>query len=1526
MSQRSNTIKAAGLYTFLSELQAPEGSQVIADNVNIDELGVITSRRGFNDYGSELPIPSDRLKQILSYKNRILRYYNTTLEYDDGNGNFSAFTGDFNEVEDGFRIKAEEVNGNLYFTSSDGIKKTSASSSSDLSSVNPIDAGAPKAIDLSVKTIPSVSGFLPPQSKVAYKVLFGYKDNNNVLILGAPTSRFVVTNNSSDIVTPEQSSITFLKNELTNIIQTTKITCADAANTTETTDSNESYIKLYTANDVTGYYIWFNKGTGADPVGTTTPEDLSTFTGIEVDISAAITDTEVSQALFDALSTIPTFNVSIVGNEVTIENDEAGATTDASTPSSVVSPEGVLQTDNSFSDIGTGWSILITNQGVESYIYFDKYFTIDSIDNSYYIWFSDETETEVEAPQDEGTLGRTGIEIKIAKGSSGSIIAQKVSNKLFSEFEELFQLVLDIDTVTFTSKEKGNLVDMTSGTLEYNDDVLNDDVTITIVQQGTVTEGSNANCEITTIIPDGVTTDYFIQVYRTNSITLPDDLGLTINDIDPGEECNLVYEEPVTQPEGTTIAITDITPDSFRDTGVPLYNNPFSGEGLLQTNDIPPIAKDIENFNNYTFYSNTKTFHRSQFTFVSVNDFGDLETSIVIGNEDDVRKYDFQGQKQVTTITCGIVDNTFETKLFNEFNGSVNGVTGNVYITADTEGPLDYPTLVGDGTSTLDDLISDWNTSNPENTITLQTANGTDIPDISEEIVLKKAGSYIELYSANDEAKYVIYFDKGTAIPPAIDDAVLVRVNLSDEGILPSENVGFYLQIALLEFNDFEVTYDNINTVTITNTNNGESTDASTPTSIPSTDIGSGWNLSIVNGRGEDSTINTALWSVLPSVGQAIEETARSFVRIVNKDVSSPVRATYLSGENDLPGLILLENKDLEDKPFYIGVKNVGTIGADIGAEFNPELPVIDEDVDSIVSAPSDSTITRITTSNPHGISTGQNIYFYAPNNDPVISNKYQVTVVDPNTFDINFTTLTGNSTDAFFFLTNQESDNEVKPNRIYYSKLQQPEAVPITNFIDIGGKDEPIERILALRDTLFVLKTDGIYTLTGFNAPFNVRLLDNTTNIIAPDSAVVLDNQIFALMDDGISVITESGSQVISRSIEDKILAVTGTDVDFRLKTFGVAYDNDKAYLLWLPSNSSDENATQCLRYNYYERTWTRWTVAATCARVSKSENTLYIGDGTRSFLQKERKNRSRLDYSDRDFSLSIPANSIDDVTINLSNYSEVDVGDVLVQDQYITIDIFNNLLVKLDNDIGISSSDYEITLKIKSGDNLADFMNNLNQKLLADGLIVTGYIWSNNPVSIKDNHNSLINELNDVNSGTAFKTYREVNEITTYESIVDEKNTIRPDLNEIKTLIDSRFFEGSVQVWKSIKKTIQWNPFSFGDPSAQKQFSKGTIVMDQNNFTKATVSYSSDVSQGFVDIEKRGKGVGYQSSGFYGELDLYWGGNGNDVPIMSIIPREKQRGRYLNVKFQHSVAREGFRILGLSTVIRAVSDRAYR
>src|SRR5690606_30360229 len=92
------------------------------------------------------------------------------------------------------------------------------------------------------------------------------------------------------------------------------------------------------------------------------------------------------------------------------------------------------------------------------------------------------------------------------------------------------------------------------------------------------------------------------------------------------------------------------------------------------------------------------------------------------------------------------------------------------------------------------------------------------------------------------------------------------------------------------------------------------------------------------------------------------------------------------------------------------------------------------------------------------------------------------------------------------------QGEIETKPNRIFYSKLQQPEAVPLLNFIDVGPEDKEISRILALRESLFILKEDGVYRLTGINGVYTVDLFDESTKIVAPDTAVVVNNQIYCL------------------------------------------------------------------------------------------------------------------------------------------------------------------------------------------------------------------------------------------------------------------------------------------------------------------------------------------------------------------------------------------------------------------------------
>ena len=177
--------RAAGLITFPSEINKREGALELAENIVIDAEDTIESRRGFSDFGDSFGTTSDTLKQILEYKGRILRHYNTTIEFDDtGSGDFLSFAGSYSELESGLRIKSVEASGNFYFTTNSGIKKISATSASELTtSSNYItDAGGVKATDLGVDLVFTTGGFLPPESKCAYRVVWGIKDVNNNLI------------------------------------------------------------------------------------------------------------------------------------------------------------------------------------------------------------------------------------------------------------------------------------------------------------------------------------------------------------------------------------------------------------------------------------------------------------------------------------------------------------------------------------------------------------------------------------------------------------------------------------------------------------------------------------------------------------------------------------------------------------------------------------------------------------------------------------------------------------------------------------------------------------------------------------------------------------------------------------------------------------------------------------------------------------------------------------------------------------------------------------------------------------------------------------------------------------------------------------------------------------------------------------------------------------------------------------------------------------------------------------------------
>jgi hypothetical protein len=944
-----------------------------------------------------------------------------------------------------------------------------------------------------------------------------------------------------------------------------------------------------------------------------------------------------------------------------------------------------------------------------------------------------------------------------------------------------------------------------------------------------------ANTILTFSIPSDVTTeDYFYQIYRTGVLEAG---AVSLDDIDPGEEFNLVYEANVSSSDisAGSITITDQTPDDFRIGGTPLYTNESTGDGILQANDKPPLAKDVALFQESTFYANTKTYHRLELNLLGVNSFISGTSQFVVSDGTTTRVYTFVGATEQTGVVCDTANNTAQS-------------------------------------------------------------------------------SYFLLNSASDERKYFIWFNKDAAgtQPSGSDTVGRIPVPIAITSGDTSTSVATAVKTAVDALDDFTATSSSA-VVAIFCVKNGNVTNATNGLVAP----GGAFSISItINGDGED--LNTAnggdvLLSSLASAAQAVDETARSLVRAINADTNGFVNAFYLSGSNDLPGDILLERRTLVDSYFYLALNQSALV-----SQFNPTIPVL-------------KAITSVSVANPthvgsasHGFITGNNVLIFDTGVTPSINGLRVVTKIDANNFTVPVTVTANSDQTGYAFRDTARSSNETTPNRIYFSKTQQPDAVPITNFFPVGTKDKVIKRIIALRNSLYVFKEDGIYRVVPAPGGFSSTLFDSSTIIIAPDTACVLNNKIYALTHQGVVTVSDAGVEIISRYIED-LIAKPSRFTDFSTIAFAAAYETDRAYLLWLPTKSNDTYATQCFRYNVFTDTWTQWIVSAQAAIVNVPENVLYIGSADIRYIEKERKSFTISDFADRTLDVAVLPNKVTGASLTLTSVSGVVVGDVLQQTQYLTISEFNRLLKRLDIDVLVGGADYFSTLEVVAGDDLVIAVAALAAKLDADsGVTDTNYGASISGgvgfSAIQSDFNIIINKLN-LDTGVKFQDYQTSTGTKDFHGPILSITTLS---NDVTMPVGLSWVAGEAIVLKAIETVVEWAPVHFGQPEVFKQISEGTVMFESSDFTQAELKFKTDLSPSFEGVTFRRDGTGEFGFSTFGTGSF--GGGGNSAPFRTLVPRNKQRCRYISPKFTHKVALEKYALLGISFVPRLYSTRAYR
>ena len=248
-------------------------------------------------------------------------------------------------------------------------------------------------------------------------------------------------------------------------------------------------------------------------------------------------------------------------------------------------------------------------------------------------------------------------------------------------------------------------------------------------------------------------------------------------------------------------------------------------------------------------------------------------------------------------------------------------------------------------------------------------------------------------------------------------------------------------------------------------------------------------------------------------------------------------------------------------------------------------------------------------------------------------------------------------------------ADNNSLPDAIYFSKSDEPEAVPAPNFIRIGSKNKAIRRIFALRDCLVVLKEDGVFVLTGQTiADFNVSTLDATVFFISDRTADKINNTVIALSNQGLVQVTEKSVQIISRRMDDVIQPILGS-TNLLNASLGFGYETARTYFLSLNQEVLGRSP-QTYMYNVLNQTWTETDNTFRQMLVGPSDICYGTSIDENNVILRQRKSQTLVDFSREFMTGTAIATDLLTVTITLGTggtaFTPAD-GDVIVYNEVI-------------------------------------------------------------------------------------------------------------------------------------------------------------------------------------------------------------------------------------------------------------------
>lgn len=631
------------------------------------------------------------------------------------------------------------------------------------------------------------------------------------------------------------------------------------------------------------------------------------------------------------------------------------------------------------------------------------------------------------------------------------------------------------------------------------------------------------------------------------------------------------------------------------------------------------------------------------------------------------------------------------------------------------------------------------------------------------------------------------------------------------------------------------------------------------------------------------------------SVATDIDETAKSIIRTINQaSGNSTWYGYYESGYNDVVGKMQITTRDVGETQFYLYTDSATT-----GSQFT--TPITQS---SSVSGTADngSGLIRITTTLAHGLSSNDTVKISGVVGTVEANGSFTVTVVDTLNFD-----LVGSAFSVAYVSggtvipTGYKSLNDSLQNAVMWSKIDQPEHVPLTNIKKLGSDDDPVLKVVGLKDSLFIIKkSDGIQRLTGASdTSFSFDEFDGTVECSQPNSIAKGQNSIFMMTTLGYVKISDIGVEVIGRDNEFKDLKPSFS-TNYEVDGYGWFYEDEKSYFIATHAAETSTSNDTLLVYNTFTQSWMQREhgVYTNDSHVKLGRvvgSRIYYAPVSGSFITRERKTFTTDDLRLPSISNTVSAIDTGTKTVTFGSLSVIPKDSVIMQ----------------------SSLTYRVSKVNSSTEVVLTTTNNLavNVSLLVSGAADNGAglirVTTSNPHGLSSNNAVTIASV----VGTV-----EANG----DWVITVFDATNFDLNN-STFTNAYVSGGTVtnpiEIIPGIVSTLRYQSIHCGLPEWEKLFSNLVIFFDndETRITNLELNTSSDLDSSTVTTEL------FSTADGWGLLPwgTSWGTKTAVDRMATLIPAEHSRGTYIDIELIHRRPKEQAALCGLSLAYEQESIR---